>query len=132
MSNLHGRHAVTGTHPWLFAPRVCTPSLPLIIMSVNSRCSCKDCITAFLQQCTEQGREGRCPTCSREPVSESDLLEVIRTGKPGDVAGSVTLRKNDFRSSTKLDALLQNLRTSISTFVPPSFLTSACRCHSAK
>ncbi|EKM61408.1 uncharacterized protein PHACADRAFT_111980 [Phanerochaete carnosa HHB-10118-sp] len=69
---------------------------------------CKDCITACLQQCIDRGKEGCCPTCFHEPVSESDLLEIVRTGKPG--GNAVTLRKNDFRSSTKLDALLQNLR----------------------
>ena len=46
---------------------------------------------------------------------ESDLLEVIRAPKTeNDVDGpapTVTLRRNDFRSSTKLEALLQNLRT---------------------
>lgn len=43
------------------------------------------------------------------------MLEVVRTkpeeGYPGDLeAPTVTLRRNDFRSSTKLDALLQHLR----------------------
>lgn len=46
---------------------------------------------------------------------ESDLLEVVRT-KPksedeSDDTPTVTLRRNDFRSSTKLDALLQHLRS---------------------
>ncbi|KIP11786.1 hypothetical protein PHLGIDRAFT_83110 [Phlebiopsis gigantea 11061_1 CR5-6] len=82
---------------------------------------CKDCITAFLQQCADKGQQGRCPTCSEAPVAESDLLEVIRSEQPGSGArpGAVTLRKNDFRSSTKLDALLQNLRALRAT--DPSF-----------
>lgn len=97
-------------HQW----SVSYPCIPAGCLTVF--CSCKDCITAFIQKCSEEGRLGRCPTCSREPVAESDLLEVIRAPKTennGDgVTSTVTLRRNDFRSSTKLEALLQNLRVS--------------------
>ncbi|KAH9929764.1 SNF2 family N-terminal domain-containing protein [Fomitopsis serialis] len=78
--------------------------------------SCKDCIIAFIETCREKGEEGRCPTCSRGPVKESDLIEVVRSktqaeGKePQASRPAVTLRRNDFRSSTKLEALLQNLK----------------------
>ena len=99
--------------------------------------SCKDCIIAFIERCREKGEQGKCPTCSRGPVEvclstyfmsimlkshsqESDLLEVVRSrqnssdkGEDGTQAPtpSVTLRRNDFRSSTKLEALVQDLRT---------------------
>jgi hypothetical protein len=52
-------------------------------------------------------------------LQESDLLEVVRPqkGRSGDLPSSsqsslpaVILRRNDFRSSTKLEALVQNLR----------------------
>ena len=53
-------------------------------------------------------------------MQERDLLEIIRTkqdsGEGPSAAGTqptqstVTLRRNDFRSSTKLEALLQHLR----------------------
>jgi hypothetical protein len=55
-------------------------------------------------------------TCA---LQESDLLEVVRstTERNGDAPNGsqnslpeVILRRNDFRSSTKLEALVQNLR----------------------
>ncbi|KAH8102375.1 SNF2 family N-terminal domain-containing protein [Cristinia sonorae] len=88
----------------------------MVIPGCMHRC-CKDCIIAFLDTCEEKGEPGRCPTCSHSPVTEGELLEVVRT--PGENSSSqpskqleptVTLRKNDFRSSTKLDALAQHLR----------------------
>ncbi|TCD62159.1 DNA helicase rad5 [Steccherinum ochraceum] len=90
----------------------------MVIPGCMHKC-CKDCIVAFLENCEEKGEPGRCPTCSHSPVKEADLLEVVRT--PGGTEGTgsqpskqleptVTLRKNDFRSSTKLDALIQHLR----------------------
>ncbi|KAH9910501.1 SNF2 family N-terminal domain-containing protein, partial [Epithele typhae] len=80
--------------------------------------SCKDCIVAFIEKCREKGEDGKCPTCSRGPVKERDLLEVVRARTNGGEKDSetptsstqVTLRRNDFRSSTKLEALVQHLR----------------------
>lgn len=85
--------------------------------------SCKDCIISYLVICTDKGEQPRCPTCSQGPVKEQDLIEVFRPrpgecspqGAPtgnerGDTSTEVFLRRNDFRSSTKLDALVQNLR----------------------
>ncbi|KAH9837360.1 SNF2 family N-terminal domain-containing protein [Rhodofomes roseus] len=78
--------------------------------------SCKDCIVAFIETCREKGEDGRCPTCSRGPIKESDLIEVVRTKAETDSVESqasrptVTLRRNDFRSSTKLEALLRDLQ----------------------
>ncbi|KAI0640000.1 SNF2 family N-terminal domain-containing protein [Trametes polyzona] len=91
---------------------------PTILPDCMHQC-CKDCIVAFIERCREKGEEGKCPTCSRGPVQESDLLEIVRSrnnsgDKPGDDAQAptptVTLRRNDFRSSTKLEALVQDLR----------------------
>ncbi|THG99879.1 hypothetical protein EW026_g2563 [Hermanssonia centrifuga] len=86
---------------------------PMIIPGCLHKC-CKDCIAAFLESCADKKEEGRCPICSYAPVRESDLLEVLRSNPAEDIspgaASSITLRRNDFRSSTKLDALLQNLR----------------------
>jgi len=90
---------------------------PMIIPACMHQC-CKDCIVCYLASCEERGEEQRCPTCSRGPVKESDLLEVVRPKKERNDDGppssqsslpEVILRRNDFRSSTKLEALVQNL-----------------------
>ncbi|OSX66957.1 hypothetical protein POSPLADRAFT_1175676 [Postia placenta MAD-698-R-SB12] len=91
---------------------------PTIIPNCMHQC-CKDCIVAYIETCRGKGEDGRCPTCARGPVKEGDLLEVVRTKQElpedGSAAGqssppTIILRRNDFRSSTKLEALLQNLR----------------------
>ncbi|KAG2138689.1 SNF2 family N-terminal domain-containing protein [Suillus bovinus] len=95
---------------------------PSIIPPCMHQC-CKECIISYLATCTDKGEVPRCPTCSQGPVKEQDLIEVLRpsgrnspcqesTGeeKEGASKSEVVLRRNDFRSSTKLDALIQNLR----------------------
>ncbi|KAJ6541849.1 SNF2 family N-terminal domain-containing protein [Mycena capillaripes] len=95
---------------------------PMIIPECMHRC-CKDCIVTYCANVEERGEEPRCPTCSRGPFKasflasllglsdESDLIEVFRPPKSSqDPQPDVILRKNDFHSSTKLDALIQNLR----------------------
>ena len=77
----------------------------------------------FLETCQEQERDGVCPICSSGPVKEGDLLEVILK-KESDVTEEsppkVVIRKNDFVSSTKVDALIRNLRESSNPF-PASY-----------
>ncbi|KAJ7292782.1 RAD5-like protein [Mycena rebaudengoi] len=83
---------------------------PMVIPECMHRC-CKDCIVAFFANCEERGEEPQCPTCSRSPIKESELMEVVRPPKSSqDPQPSVILMKNDFHSSTKLEALVQNLR----------------------
>ena len=79
----------------------------------------------FLEACEEQGKDGVCPICSSGPVTEGDLLEVVVKGSDaGDDADEprVAVRKNDFVSSTKIDALLRNLREFFGPF-KMSYLT---------
>jgi DNA repair protein RAD5 len=67
----------------------------------------------FLETCAEQGKDGVCPICSSGPVKEGDLLEVVvrtESDMGEESKPKVVLRKNDFVSSTKIDALLRNLR----------------------
>ncbi|KAG9037341.1 DNA helicase rad5 [Tulasnella sp. JGI-2019a] len=76
---------------------------------------CKECIVELIQNQEEKGDEGFCPVCQRRPVTERSLLEVmVRKGKASlwtpSSSPSVTLRTNDFVSSTKLDALAKHLR----------------------
>ncbi|KAL4070532.1 SNF2 family N-terminal domain-containing protein [Scleroderma citrinum] len=91
---------------------------PLIVSSCMHQC-CRDCIIAHLAACSERGEEGRCPTCLQGPIKESELIQVVRPKTqqgPTDsftvdrIPAEVVLHRNDFRSSTKLDALIQNLR----------------------
>ncbi|KAJ6486097.1 DNA repair protein RAD5 [Mycena vitilis] len=83
---------------------------PMIIPECMHRC-CKDCIVTYCANLEERGEEPRCPTCSHGPFKEADLIEVFRPPKSSqDPQPDVVLRKNDFNSSTKLDALVQNLR----------------------
>ncbi|KAF7347384.1 DNA repair protein RAD5 [Mycena venus] len=83
---------------------------PMIIPECMHRC-CKDCIVTYCANMEERGEEPRCPTCMQGPFKESDLIEVFRPPKSSqDPEPNVILRKNDFHSSTKLDALVQNLR----------------------
>ncbi|KAF8557658.1 hypothetical protein OG21DRAFT_1482121 [Imleria badia] len=98
----------------------------VIIPLCLHRC-CKDCIISYITACTERSEEGRCPSCSCGPIKENELLEVLRPKTEDEMkiiplpsgddevieampAPVVELRRNDFRSSTKLDALIQNLR----------------------
>ncbi|KAJ7762400.1 DNA repair protein RAD5 [Mycena maculata] len=83
---------------------------PMLIPECMHR-YCKDCIVAALTSAEEQGNEPRCPSCQRGPIKESDLIEIFRPPKSSqDPQPSLVLRKNDFHSSTKLEALVQNLR----------------------
>ncbi|KAH8119981.1 SNF2 family N-terminal domain-containing protein [Phellopilus nigrolimitatus] len=103
---------------------------PMLIPICTHKC-CKDCVLAFLHDRTEKGEEGHCPTCRRGPLKEGDLLEIVKRKKhrgpsigiapevqtdddlfdenPSSSPG-IELRRNDFKSSTKLNALVQHLR----------------------
>ncbi|TFY55395.1 hypothetical protein EVG20_g9332 [Dentipellis fragilis] len=85
--------------------------LPMMFPECIHRC-CKDCAISFLETCAAKDEDGRCPTCNRGPVKESDLLEVVTSRNRASSEGppDVTLRRNDFQTSTKLDALMSNLR----------------------
>ncbi|KAF8444821.1 SNF2 family N-terminal domain-containing protein [Boletus edulis BED1] len=92
---------------------------PVIIPQCLHRC-CKDCIVCYITACIERNEEGRCPSCSGGPIKENELIEVLRPKTDDEMktapvtetiaAPEVELRRNNFRSSTKLDALVQNLR----------------------
>ncbi|KAF8167532.1 DNA repair protein RAD5, partial [Crassisporium funariophilum] len=77
---------------------------------------CKDCIVSHVEICEGRGQEANCPSCSEGPIKSTELVEVVRKRTNPEATASqtseagVVLRKNDFQSSTKLDALIQNLR----------------------
>ncbi|CAA7268072.1 unnamed protein product [Cyclocybe aegerita] len=64
---------------------------------------CKDCIISHIGICEQRDQKPNCPTCNSGPIQSSELVEIA--SEP-----DVVLRQNDFQSSTKLDALIQNLR----------------------
>ena len=100
----------------------------LALLATDVVLSCKYCIVSYLTACGERNEDGYCPSCSRGPINETELIEVFRPKTDGmktapllsgddgvtgpATAPAVELRRNDFRSSTKLDALIQNLRES--------------------
>ncbi|KAJ7904997.1 P-loop containing nucleoside triphosphate hydrolase protein [Mycena leptocephala] len=87
------------------------PDAPDKLATKHVHCSCKDCIVTYCASTEERGEEPRCPTCLRGLFKENDLIEVFRPPKSSqDPQPDVILKKNDFHSSTKLDALVQNLR----------------------
>jgi hypothetical protein len=128
VSDLYGRLRDHGHHSRVHAPVV--RFLRQLCATMIKNCnSCKDCIVSYLETCAAKGEQGKCPTCSQGPVvvsvislairsslmelaQESDLLEVVRKPKAASEveAGEVTLRRNNFRSSTKLEALIHRLR----------------------
>ncbi|KAJ7640954.1 DNA repair protein RAD5 [Roridomyces roridus] len=92
---------------------ICTDVMasPMLVPECMHR-FCKDCLVSHIGNCEEKGVEAFCPNCSRGPIKESDLIEVFQPPPTSsqEPKPTVVLRKNDFRSSTKLDALVRNLR----------------------
>ncbi|PFH49678.1 hypothetical protein AMATHDRAFT_147130 [Amanita thiersii Skay4041] len=86
---------------------------PMIVPECLHQC-CKDCILSFFANCEEKREDPRCPTCNHGPIEAADLIEVSRrkTGVDGQSSSApdIVLRRNDFQSSTKLDALINDLR----------------------
>ncbi|KZS91640.1 hypothetical protein SISNIDRAFT_456554, partial [Sistotremastrum niveocremeum HHB9708] len=102
---------------------------------------CKDCILSYLAKCRENKEVGNCPMCRRAPLKETDLLDVVRhksdqsgpsnddgdDGAEGSSPPDIVLRRNDFQSSTKLNALMQHLSTSLFTYVCVRRILIKCR-----
>ncbi|KAJ3084989.1 DNA helicase rad5, partial [Quaeritorhiza haematococci] len=83
--------------------------------------TCSDCIQDYLQKREQQGEPGECPVCRKE-CSEKDLLEIVKSVSKGagptstsDIdnqpqpSTKINLRSANFRSSTKLNALIRIL-----------------------
>ncbi|KAG1899884.1 uncharacterized protein F5891DRAFT_980827 [Suillus fuscotomentosus] len=101
------------------------PSFIDTIQLVTSTCNARYLFISYLN---DKGEVPRCPTCPHGPVKEQDLIEVLRSSgqdsshqestgdeKEGTSTSEVFLRRNEFRSSTKQDALVPNL---ILVYVP--------------
>ncbi|KAL0575237.1 DNA helicase rad5 [Marasmius crinis-equi] len=83
---------------------------PMVIPECMHQC-CKDCITMYIATCETKGEETKCPSCSRGPIKQSALMEVVRAPPSSQNSQpEIVLRRNDFTSSTKLTALTTHLR----------------------
>ncbi|PWN46387.1 hypothetical protein IE81DRAFT_319294 [Ceraceosorus guamensis] len=89
---------------------------------------CRNCLMQHIERCEARDEKPRCPTCDQGPFSASDLITAVRLRKkqaqsaghdpdaqqeeddeaPSSQA-SVYFQRNNFRSSTKLEALVQDL-----------------------
>ncbi|KAG7099770.1 hypothetical protein E1B28_001582 [Marasmius oreades] len=84
--------------------------MPMVIPECMHQC-CKDCIMMYIATCETKGEETKCPNCSRGPIKQTTLMEVIRPPPSSqNPQPEVILRRNDFTSSTKLTALTNHLR----------------------
>ncbi|KIY73614.1 hypothetical protein CYLTODRAFT_416990 [Cylindrobasidium torrendii FP15055 ss-10] len=89
-----------------------------VIVSECMHKTCKDCILMYVATREEKGQEPACPTCAHAPIRVNQIIEVIKTeadAQDGDAEGperqsEVMLRKNNFQSSTKIDALIEHLK----------------------
>ncbi|KAF8628247.1 hypothetical protein AX15_004022 [Amanita polypyramis BW_CC] len=90
--------------------------VPVLLPGCLHQC-CKDCILAFMANREEKGEQARCPTCGYGPFKADELVEVMRKmtidqgPASAPLVSDIVLRRNDFQSSTKLDALLCDLKS---------------------
>jgi DNA repair protein RAD5 len=96
--------------------------------------ACRGCVVEYLQAQDDAGKKGECPICRHGPITEDDLIEYTTTEvktetksevsdvMAGNVLGGghqqtngggservVQIRRNNFKSSSKLDALMGHL-----------------------
>ncbi|TRM65841.1 SNF2 family N-terminal domain-containing protein [Schizophyllum amplum] len=101
--------------------------VPMLLPGCFHKC-CKDCIIMYITSCEQKGTQTKCPKCSKGPfkvsgysaseytfLQEDELVEVvlnktISQSPSKRTQTEVVLRRNDFRTSTKLKALVDNLR----------------------
>ncbi|KAF9532114.1 SNF2 family N-terminal domain-containing protein [Crepidotus variabilis] len=76
---------------------------------------CKDCIVSHIGICEERSQQPNCPSCNIGPLEANKLVEIVQKDVDAPASSqasdaTVSFRRNDFQSSTKLEALIQNLR----------------------
>ncbi|CAO3676140.1 unnamed protein product [Umbelopsis ramanniana] len=106
---------------------ICFESAESAVLMPCMHMACRACVLDYLQKREDDGLPGECPICRHGPISEANLLEVIKKRKSNisDVVGMATsdkkketvtfnIRRSDgFKTSSKLDALLRHLRQSL-------------------
>lgn len=81
--------------------------------------ACRACLIEELQRYEDSGETPRCIVCSEGPFSIEDIHDVANGSAGGEAkqvapaktANFMSFAKDDFRSSTKLDALISDLDT---------------------
>lgn len=70
---------------------------------------CRDCITTFIEKQEDSGKVPSCPACGKAPLKVSTLREVSNN-KNAFSKTQPALKKVDFQTSTKLQALIKRLK----------------------
>ncbi|KAF8946681.1 DNA helicase rad5 [Haplosporangium gracile] len=98
--------------------------------------ACRSCVLDYLQVRDDKGESGECPICRQGPITENDLIEyttseaastgtkmeladderssvsggnVLISDSSGNSDRVIQMRRNNFKSSAKLDALMRHL-----------------------
>ncbi|KAF9549586.1 DNA helicase rad5 [Mortierella hygrophila] len=98
--------------------------------------ACRSCVLDYLQVRDDKGESGECPICRQGPITENDLIEyttseaaatgtrkeltddersnvsggnVLISDPSGNSTRVIQMRRNNFKSSAKLDALMRHL-----------------------
>ncbi|KAI9289338.1 SNF2 family N-terminal domain-containing protein [Umbelopsis sp. AD052] len=107
---------------------ICFESAESAVLMPCMHMACRACVLDFLQKREDDGLPGECPICRHGPISEANLLEVIKKRRKSNISDAVematsdkkketvtfNLRRSDgFKTSSKLDALLRHLRQTL-------------------
>ncbi|KAL1748936.1 SNF2 family N-terminal domain-containing protein [Schizophyllum fasciatum] len=99
---------------------------PMLLPGCFHKC-CKDCIIMYITSCEQKGTQTKCPKCSKGPfkviddssycitILNDELVEVVLNKNSSQSPSKrtqpeVVLRRNDFQTSTKLKALMDDLQ----------------------
>ncbi|KAI9306442.1 SNF2 family N-terminal domain-containing protein [Cunninghamella echinulata] len=103
-------NAIPEECPVCFEPMECVIMLPCMHMA------CRPCVMEYLQKKENQGLQGDCPICRHGPIQEKDLLEITKQQTETEFSlPTLGVRRavGGYKSSTKINALLQHLKKNI-------------------
>ncbi|KAG0175436.1 DNA helicase rad5 [Apophysomyces sp. BC1034] len=88
---------------------ICLENVDSMIMMACSHMACRPCVMDYLQKQEDKGLSAECPVC-RQPVQQSDLLEVSQNNDHPEPVLTVQRAVGGYKSSTKIDAMMRHLR----------------------
>ncbi|OZJ06532.1 hypothetical protein BZG36_00582 [Bifiguratus adelaidae] len=99
---------------------ICFENVDSAVLMPCMHIACRACVVDYLQKKEDQGEQGECPICRHGPITEANLIEVVRPngqagGDKDSTSATSRLRRNVFKSSTKLDALIKELEATRKT-----------------